>query len=235
MFYQQDTSRKSTNEKTQRKMKIIGQMLWRNWFGLAIALILLYLLVDGCNDNAILQANYKAATTKNTTYKNFLGTLTTQVRTLQLDKDDLEKQMNDTVAKLSKKFAKVESVNTVTTITQYDTIEVPFKEPIPCNFVREDSIRREWYSFKYRVDSTAIQLSKLQFPNKQIVITGIQRKWFLGKQTLVTEITNTNPHIKVTNATSIKTVIKPKWYESKAAFFIAGALTLTAVQNLTTK
>ena len=213
-------------------MEVFRNLLIRNWFGLLIAVIILFCWFGTCERNDILEANNKALSGKNTTYKNAYGTLTTKVNTLQADKSELNQLLSDTVSKLAKKFSRVEMINTVTTITNFDTIKIPFKEPIPCSFVREDIERKEWYSFKYKIDSTSLTISSLQIPNEQIVISGMQRKWFLGKQTLVTEITNTNPNIVILNATSIKTTIKPKWWESKTAIFVAGFLTAKAQQKI---
>lgn len=213
-------------------MTTLKNILFRNWFGLAIAIIILFFLVKSCNEISRLQRNYKAVTTKNTTYKNHLGTLTTKIATQELTEKELRQQISDTVAKLAKPFHKVNTVIVTNTVTKIDTIKITFKEPIPCDFVRQDTERKEWYSFNYKIDNKGFVLSNFDIPNQQTVISGLQRKWFLGKSTIVTEVTNTNPFVCVINATSYKTEVKPNWLE-KTAYFIAGALVFKGTQELT--
>jgi hypothetical protein len=210
-------------------MEIIKNILLRNWLGLAIALVILYFLMQSCNENARLSGNIVVANTQITSYQNALGTTTSQIKTLELTNSELKNKMTDTIAKLTKKFASVKAITTIKTITKFDSIKVPFEIPIHCNFVREDSVLHDWYSFHYRVDSLGIELSNLQIPNEQIIVTGFQRKWFLGKQTVVTEVTNTNPNIKVTGLKSTEVIVPKRWYESKLLWFLAGALTFKAI------
>lgn len=206
-------------------MRTLTTILWRNWLGFLFFAIACFLLFQQCEANKILTANNNALTTEKTTYKNQIGTLTTSVKTLQLTHKELKQQMSDTIAKLAKKFNKIETVTVTKFQTKIDTVKVLFKEPIPCRFVREDSERKEWYSFNYKIDSTGFTLSNMVIPAKIFAITGMQRKWFLGKQTLVTEISFDNPNIVILDATSIKTVVKPKFYDTKLFTFAAGFLT----------
>ncbi len=203
-------------------MQTLSTIIWRNWLGLLLFVIACFLLFRQCEANKVLVANNNALTTEKTTFKNQIGTLTTRVSTLQLTQKELRQQMSDTVAKLAKGFYKIQTVTVTKFQTKIDTVKVTFKEPIPCRFVREGSERKEWYSFNYKIDSTGFQLSNMVNPTKMFTVTGTQRKWFLGRQTLVTEISFDNPNILILDATSIKTVVKPKWYDSKLFTFAAG-------------
>lgn len=203
-------------------MQTLSTIIWRNWLGLLLFLIACFLLFRQCEANKVLVANNNALTTEKTTFENQIGTLTTRVSTLQLTQKELRQQMSDTVAKLAKGFHKIQTVTVTQFKTKIDTVKVTFKEPIPCQFVREDSISKEWYSFDYRIDENEFRIKNLVIPAKAFVITGSQRKWFLGRQTLVTEISFDNPNILILDATSIKTVVKPKWYDSKLFTFAAG-------------
>ncbi len=203
-------------------MQTLSTIIWRNWLGLLLFVIACILLFRQCEANKVLVANNNALTSEKTTYKNQIGTLTTRVSTLQLTQKELRQQLSDTVAKLAKGFHKIETVTVTKFQTKIDTVKVTFKEPIPCQFVREDSIRKEWYSFDYRIDENQFRIKNLVIPAKAFVITGSQRKWFLGRQTLVTEVSFDNPNIVILDATSIKTVVKPKWYDSKLFTFAAG-------------
>lgn len=203
-------------------MQTLSTIIWRNWLGLLLFVIACFFLFRQCEANKVLVANNNALTTEKTTFKNQIGTLTTRVSTLQLTQKELRQQMSDTVAKLAKRFHKIETVTGAKFQAKIDTAKVTFKEPIPCRFVREGSERKEWYSFKYRIDENQFKIRDLVVPAKVFVITGTQRKWFLGRQTLVTEISFDNPNILILDATSIKTVVKPKWYDSKLFTFAAG-------------
>lgn len=209
-------------------MEILKNILIRNWFGLTIAIILLLVCFNQCENNKIAIANLEAATSQNTTYKNAIGTLTTQNKTLQLTEKELKNlvlKKDDTLAKLVKKFSQVQTIVKTKTITQIDTIKIKFETPAPCAFVREGSEVQRWFSLQYRVDSIELRIDSLRIPNTQIVATGLQRKWFLGKETLVTEVTNTNPNIKNASVESYKTIVKKKWYDSFLFKFGLGVAT----------
>jgi hypothetical protein len=47
-----------------------------------------------------------------------------------------------------------------------------------------------------------------------IVVTGIKRKWFLGKQTQTTDITHANPFVQTNNVQHIEVVTQKKWYDT---------------------
>lgn len=209
-------------------MQFLKNIFVRNWLGLLLCLIVCVLLFQQCQENSRLVSNFSALQTKNTTYKNKFGTLTTKVATLELTNSELKKVLPDTVYQLTKPFTAVKNITTIKTVTKFDTIKIVFKEPIPCSFVRDSSTVKEWYSFNYRIDSTGLLIKNLQIPNEQIVITGTQRKWFLGKQTLITEITNTNANIIIIGAKNYQTTIKPNWIE-RIIYFGLGALTAKAI------
>jgi hypothetical protein len=198
-------------------METLKNILIRNWFGLTIAIILLLVCFNQCEQAQLSQSNLEAATSQNKVYKNAIGTLTTQNKTLQLTEKELKNlvlKKDDTLAKLVKKFSQVQTIVKTNTITQIDTIKIKFETPAPCAFVREGSEVQRWFSLQYRVDSTGLRIDSLKIPNTQIVASGLQRKWFLGKETLVTEVSNTNPNIKNVSVESYKTIVKKKWYDS---------------------
>jgi len=65
---------------------------------------------------------------------------------------------------------------------------------------------------KYRVTNDSLQVPQFTTHTETAVMTGTKRKWFLGKQTLVTDVTNTNPHITVTGITSAELAVPEPWY-----------------------
>lgn len=205
-----------------------NKWLWRNWLAIAILLLFSSLLLVKCNDNKRLIKNIDALNGKMQVYQNKLGTQTYRSSILMLTNDELSKQLlqkNDTIKKLAKGFNKINTITTFITKVKIDTITKNFKEPLPCDFVREDSINKAWYSFNYKIDSVGLTIYNFKMPNETIVISGSKRKWFLGKETIVTEVTNTNPFLSVSELKSYETVIPKKWYDNKLIYIGLGIIT----------
>jgi len=207
-------------------MNILKNILVRNWFGLAIALVLAYFLFQQCEKTSFANSNLEAVTSTNKVYKNKIGTLTTQNKSLVLTNKELEKInlfKDDTISKLKKGFTDIKFISTVKTITKFDTIYQQYETPIPCDFVREGSISQDWFSLNYRVDSLGILIDSLTIPNRQIVVSGYKRLNGIFKpKTLVTEVTNTNPHIENFSVQSVVVKEKKQWYESTLFKFTLG-------------
>lgn len=184
-----------------------------------LVLSLLFSFVNCSRERTTSNDNMAALTDTVTHYKNALGTQTASVKTLELDKkqaNNLLLKKDAQLAALVKEFAKVHYVTKYVTTTRIDTISVAFTDTIPCVFERTDTIKRKWYSFTYSVNQNGLKIDSLQFKNTATVISGVKRKWFLGKETLFTEITNTNPYIKVNEIKaaeiSLPTPIYKKWW-----------------------
>jgi hypothetical protein len=203
-------------------------IVWRNLLGIFIAIVLLCMLFSQCSEKHRLQTNLTALTSKNAIYKNQLGTQTIQNARLLITNDELQKTIIDkdqNIKILSAGFSSINNITTIKTITKTDTIKIPFDVPAPCNFVREGAIFKDWYSLGYKVDSLGITIEPITIPNEQIIITGFKRKWFLGKTTAVTEVTNTNPLIEIQDVHSFETVVPKHWYDSKLLWLTVGLLT----------
>lgn len=163
--------------------------------------------------------NERALTDTLRYYTNALGVQTVSIRTLQADKTQLKQLVlnkDKALATLAKGFSKVHSVTKYNTVTVVDTINVRYIDTVPCTFQREGVVKNAWYGFKYRSDQNGISIDSLTLPNTAIVITGTKRKWFLGKETLVTEVTNTNPYLRTTQLTAAEipqpVPVYKKWY-----------------------
>lgn len=193
-------------------------------------ILLMLLVVSECrrrDENQTARKNIDAATGSVTYYKNKLGTQTATVKTLELDKQSLQNVLIKKDAELrmlTKEFASVKNVVMLKTVTQFDTIYIPFTEKAPCAFTRKDSVSTKNYSFNYEIDSAGLRLENFTVPNKVTVITGYKRKWFLGKQTLTTDITNSNPYITTQSMLSSEIVIPEPWYKKWYVWLAAGLL-----------
>ncbi|MFL9845446.1 DUF6549 family protein [Flavobacterium rhizosphaerae] len=158
-------------------------------------------------------------------YTNKLGTQTASISTLQLDKEQLQDLIlskDVELNELSKEFAKVSSLVKYKTITKYDTIAIIYTDSIPCDFTRLSTVKKEWYGFNYISSQSGFKIDSLTIPNQTTVITGTKRKWFLGKETITTDITNSNPYINVTDIKAAEIVIPVPWYKKWYVWTAAG-------------
>ena len=181
----------------------------------------------------IYSANLTALTDTVSYYKNRLGNQTATIKTLALQKEQLDKviiQKDKQLKALTAEFSSVNSVIKYSTQTKIDTIVTVFKNPV-------DSIPRftitgnrfdKWFSFKYKVTNDSLILSPFITHTDAAIITGYKRKWFLGKETLTTDITFSNPYIEVNQLSSVQVSIRQplykKWYIWMGIGIIGGLL-----------
>ena len=193
---------------------------------IAALVVALLFAVQKCNDaHDINVANMDALTDTVTHYKNKLGTTTASIKTMQLDNKqvkDLLTKKDAELAALAYEFSKVQSVVKYSTITKIDTIQIPYTDTVPCVFERTGAIKKQWYSFGYKSNQKGVEIDTLSFPNTATVITGTKRKWFLGKETVTTDITNSNPYITVTTITAAEVVFPAPWYKKWYVWLAAG-------------
>lgn len=197
--------------------------------GLVLALLFSF---KRCSDgNDINVANMAALTDSVTHYKNALGTQTASMATLQLSEKqakDLLLKKDAQLAALVKEFAKIKTVVKYTTVTKYDSIPIVYHDTVPCVFERAGIVEKDWYSFAYKSTQGGVTLLNLTVPDTVTAITGIKRKWFLGKETLTTDITNANPNVTVTSikAAEIKVPapVYKKWWVWLAVGLAGGVL-----------
>ena len=191
-------------------------------------LIILFYSVDRC------QGFRQAAETNLTTlsdsvnyYRNRLGTQTASINTLEIAQSDLKKVIlskDEQLAALSKEFGRINTIVQYTQQMTYDTIAVTYKDTVPCIFTRSGTVNTKWYAFKYESTNTGFLIDSLSLNNKVTVISGFKRSWLLGRQTLVTDVTNTNPHITVTGLKSTEVVVPSQWYKKWYVWLGAGVI-----------
>lgn len=194
--------------------------------------VLLLLSVQRCSYNARVGNDNAAAVVDTVTYfTNKLGTETASNKTLQVDKKQLQSLVLDKdneLAALAKEFSKVHTIVKAETKMQIDTVKVAYETPAPCDFERTGKVLEKWYSFGYASTQNGFTVDNLNVPITLTAITGAKRKWFLGKETLTTDVTIDNPNVKVTGITAAElTVPVPwykKWYVWAAAGLVGGAL-----------
>jgi len=181
--------------------------------------IALFSSVHECRKSDQFADSQKAALVDTTNhYKNELGTITATKKVLQLEKKELKElvySQDTSLNKLRKDFSKVKAIVQTKTITIIDTVSVPFEIHIPCEFERKGKHNKEWFQFNYNVNQSGLTFTDFTIPNKQTSITGFKRKWFLGKQTYVTDITNSNPYMKTVEVQTVQVVVPKRVYDTR--------------------
>jgi len=170
-------------------------------------------------------ANMQALTDTVKHYKNKLGTVTASKQTLQLDNAQLKNVLlkkDRELFELSKEFLQLKSIAKYNTVTTLPGIPIIYHDTIPCIFERSGRLKDKWYSFTYQSNQNGFTVDSLSIPNTTTIITGTKRKWFLGKESLTTDITNTNPYVKVTGITAAEIDIPAPWYKKWWIWFAAG-------------
>lgn len=161
-------------------------------------------------------------------YKNKIGTLTATINASELSEKQLKElilQKNDSLKLLAKEFSKVQYVTIIKEVIKIDSVKVPFNVEIPCEFERLGKYDTDThFKFNYALNQTGLSLSDIEIPNKQTIITGTKRKWFLGKQTLHADITNSNPYIQTQEVQTIVVPVQTEWYNNKWVYLGIGAV-----------
>ncbi len=200
--------------------------------------LLLFGLIYQCERSAeykeLSEANMQALTDTVTHYRNALGTQTASIKTLQLDRQQLQKvlvEKDSELKALVKGFAKVNNVTNFKSDIEFEPIAIAYDEPIQLNtadstvrFMRTGTVFNKWYSLSYKLDNDSIVIHPFTTYTETTVITGLKRKWLLGRQTLTTDITNTNPYITVTQIKAAETTVPVPWYKKWYIWLGAGVI-----------
>ncbi|QYJ68943.1 DUF6549 family protein [Flavobacterium litorale] len=202
---------------------------------IALAILLLHQCQKYNHNTTIANQNQAALTDSLKHYQNKLGTTTASIKTLQAThKKQLSALLGKDreIEKLKQEFANIKTVVKYKTVTQFDTIKVFFEQPIrEYDFVRAGKVNHKHYSFSYSADNVGFTLEDLTIPNKVTIITGVKRKWFLGKQYITTDVTNSNPYVTVTNLKAAEVQIPQPWYKKWYVWLAAGFVTSTVIAN----
>lgn len=200
---------------------------------LITCLLLVSQLFSKCESQKVQLANIDALNKELTTYELKNGRLVTSVENLVYTKEQLKKSLimkDKKVKELIDKFSNIKSVTKFVTNTKFDTIKLTYKDSVPCNFERIDSVLKEWYHIAYKSNQKGVIITELSIPDSVIVASGEKRKWFWGKRTSVTDITHSNPFVETEQIQHIEVQAPAKWYDSTifkiGIGFIGGILLL---------
>lgn len=160
-------------------------------------------------------------------HKNKYGQEVASKLAIQTSFDNL-KYENDTLKEAIKKFKKPITIIQTEQVVKIDTFYVSFKDSIKCVFSQDIIKANTYYSFSANVSNKGFKLNNLEVFNDQTIVTGFKKQGLFKKPLLVTEITNSNPHVKQTEIKPIVIVypkkIYEKWYVTIPIGFVLGKL-----------
>jgi hypothetical protein len=191
-------------------------------------LIILFYSVDRCQGfRQAAETNLTALVDSVHYFRNRLGTQTARIKILEVKQSDLKKVIlskDEQLAALSKEFSRIRTIVQYNQHISYDTITVAYKDTVPYVFNRSGMVNTKWYVFKYKSTNNGFVIDSLTLDNKVTIMSGFKRSWLLGRQTLVTDVTNSNPHIMVTELKSTEIVVPSPWYKKWYVWFGAGVI-----------
>ena len=109
-----------------------------------VCLLLISQLFAKCENQKVQLANIDALNKELITYELKNGQLVTSVDNLIYSKEQLNNSLvmkDKKVKELTDKFSNVKTVTKFVTNTKLDTIKLTYKDSIPCNFEKKDSVQ----------------------------------------------------------------------------------------------
>ena len=107
-------------------------------------------------------------------------------------------------------------------------MKVVYKDTVPFTFEKQGNIANSDYSLNYKSNQKGISITDLVIENDITIVTGLKRKWFLGKETNTIDVSHSNELVKVKEIKYIENKPKKKWYDTNAfkigIGFVAGAM-----------
>jgi hypothetical protein len=178
----------------------------RDFIYIAIVIILGLLYFRSCERQTQKESNaqHNAEVLNDTVqyYTNKLGQEVAEKKAFKGEKKKLlqiinqQENENTQLKEALRKFPKVSTATQIITETKIDTIKIPFKDSIPCNFYRAFEKREKFYAISGDINNQSITFNNITIPNEQSVIIGKKNTGFLKNEFRV-EVTNSNPLIKV--------------------------------------
>jgi hypothetical protein len=196
-----------------------------------IIIFLITQLYSKCKSERLQLANISALNSKASEYKLKNGQLVLSKEVLQYTNKQLKEAIlsKDIIAKeMAKKFSVVKSVIKLPTETRIDTIQLPYKDSVPCLFDRVGRLQNKNYTIAYTSTQKGITIDFLSIPDTATIITGIKRKWVFGKQVATIDITHSNKYINNGEAEYYE-VVQNKSFFNTTLFKIGAGMLLGAI------
>lgn len=180
-----------------------------NWAWIGLCIVFLSGWISTCSNKNVTKQD-------TSTYK----TITTKKEAVQ------QANIPDTIVK---NFTEIKTVTRYVDRIRIDTIQVHYKDTIPCVFERSGAINEKEYSLTYQTNQNGLKLYNMQIEDSLLIVTGTKRKWFLGKETNTIDISHTNKYISSDQVQYIEVVPKKKFYDTTLFKFGVGFILGVAV------
>ena len=191
--------------------------LKNNWLLLLILLLLTCLLFVKCENEKVLNSNIKAMGSKIDYYKLKNGQLVNSAKTIIYQKVPEQ-------SLLTKEFKKVNNIIKVIEKIQIDTVKVFYRDSIPCDFDIKGNIVDKDYSVDYSSSNKGLSLYNLKVVDTIEIVTGVKRKWLLGKKTNTIDISHSNKLMTTDDIKHFEIVEKKKFYDTTLFKVAAGII-----------
>lgn len=190
---------------------------WKQTILYITVLALFAMLLSKCENEKLQLATIKALTQENTSYKLKNNQLVVSSKILIANNKKQAIEIigsNESIKELTNKFSKVKSITKYVEKLKIDTVKVVYKDSVPCTFEKQGNISNSDYSLNYKSNQRGISITDLVIENEITIVTGIKKKWFLGKETQTIDITNSNKLIKVGELKQVDITPKKRFYET---------------------
>lgn len=192
-----------------------------NWKQIGLYLSILVLscvLFAKCKNENLQLATIKALKAENASYKLKNGQLVVSTKTLFASNKKQAIELigkTEAIEQLTAKFTKVKSITKYVEKVKIDTVQIVYKDSVPCEFEKAGRISNPEYSLNYKSNQKGIDITDLALENDTVtIVNGIKKKWFWGNETITTDITNSNKLVKLGEFQHIEIQPKKKFYET---------------------
>lgn len=144
-------------------------------------------------------------------YKSKLGQITASNKALLISQKDFKKGYyikDDSLNDIIRKFKKVKSSVIIKTKTVIKEIKVSYKDTIPFNFEKKFEYNKPFYNISGVSTNKGITINNFTTSTTLRQVTGVKSNWF--KKTITTDITSSNPFVKIKDIQSQTIEIKNK-------------------------
>jgi len=195
----------------------LARLNWKQLGSYIVIIILASLLFVKCESEKTALSTIDALTKENEMYVLENKQLVTSSNVLMIEKESTALELigkDKELKEIVSKFSKVKTIIKYKEPIKIDSVKVPYKDSVPCIFEKTGRVFNKEYSFSYKSNQNGFEIKDLNIPNDVIIVSGIKKKWFWGKETIVTDVTNSNKRIVSINLQHIEIVPNKKFYET---------------------
>ena len=189
----------------------------QNWVLIAICVILAGWLISKIENEKVLSGKLDTFNVQLESYKLKDGKIVNTTKTVTYEKVPEKTE-------LTKKFSEVKTIIKIQERLRVDTIRVVYRDSIPCDFDIKGSIVDKDYSVDYSSSNKGLSLYNLKVVDTIEIVTGVKRKWLLGKKTNTIDISHSNKLMTTDDIKHFEIVEKKKFYDTTLFKVAAGII-----------